>query len=243
MTFNLISLGLTENSLTAEALKAIKKSDLVFLENYTVDFPYSFEELQKNIPKKISQLPRKNTESEEILKDAKTKNISLLVYGDALSATTHTQLILSCKNQKIPFKVFHNSSILTAIAESGLSLYKFGKTASMPNWKEHTNKPTSFINYIKQNQKIKAHSLLLIDISLDLKNAKQQLKQSAKKENLKLEKIIIISNAGTSNQKIYYSTLKNLPEEIEKPYCFIFPSELNLSEEEFLGSISPTKSK
>lgn len=238
MTFNLISLGLNENSITAEALSEIKKSKIIYLENYTVNFPYAIKELEKSLSIKIFQLPREKVESEEILQQAKKQDISLLVYGDALSATTHTQLILACKQQKIPYKIFHNASILTAISESGLSLYKFGKTASMPNWKEHTNKPTSFINYIKQNQSIKAHTLLLIDISLELKDAIYQLEKSAKKENLKLNKVILCNQIGTNKAKFYYNFLNKLPKNIKPPYCIIIPSNLQMSEEEFLNELS-----
>tara|TARA_Y100000310_G_scaffold338641_1_gene428858 strand:+ start:9464 stop:10306 length:843 start_codon:yes stop_codon:yes gene_type:complete len=278
--FYLIGLGLNENSITAEALQAIQKSDKIYLENYTVDFPYSIKDLEKSINKllksfgnpkilensstkkggssataeleesnlisktaktntnkktKIIPLPREKVEDESIISQAKNQNISLLVYGDALSATTHISLISTCKNQKIKYKIFHNTSILTAIAETGLQLYKFGKTASMPNWQEHKNKPTSFINYIKQNQSIKAHTLLLIDINLPLKNAKQQLQQAAEKEKLKLSKIILLSNAGTDKQKISYNTLDKLPNTTPPPYTLIIPSDLHFSEEEFLS--------
>jgi len=236
----LIGLGLNENSLTAEALDAIKSSDEIYLENYTVNFPYKIETLEKKLNKKIIQLNRQQVESEEILKQAKEKNIALLVYGDALSATTHIQLILEAKKQKIPFKILHNTSILTAIAETGLSLYKFGKTASMPNWKEHTNKPTSFATYIKQNQSIDAHTLILTDIGLEIHDAISQLIETVKKENLKLpNKIIALSNAGTSNQKIFYNTPESLQnKKIEMPFCLILPTKLHFLEEEFLISLS-----
>ena len=235
--FYLIGLGLNENSITAEALKILKICDKIYLENYTVNFPYSIKQLEKNLKIKIISLNREQVEDESIIKEAKNKNIALLVYGDALSATTHTQLLLATKKQNIKYKVIHNASILTAVAETGLQLYKFGKTASMPDWQEHKNKPTSFIEIIKQNQLIKAHTLLLIDINLELKNAKSQLQESAQKHKLNLNKIILISNAGTNKQKIIYNTLNKLPDKITKPYALIIPSNLHFSEKEFSESI------
>tara|TARA_Y100000310_G_scaffold337773_1_gene425744 strand:+ start:7664 stop:8386 length:723 start_codon:yes stop_codon:yes gene_type:complete len=235
--FYLIGLGLDKNSITAEALKEIKSCDKVYLEGYTVDFPYSIKELEKSLKTKIAPLKREKVENESILEEAKNQDIALLVYGDALSATTHTQLLIAAKKSKIKYKVFHNASILTAIAETGLQLYKFGKTASMPNWKEHKNKPTSFIDYVKQNQSIKAHTLLLVDIGLEIKDAKEQLKDALEKEKSKLERIILISNAGTDKQKIIYNTLEKLPDKISKPYAFIIPSDMHFSEKEFLESI------
>jgi diphthine synthase len=238
MTLNLIGLGLNINSISAEALEAIKSSDKIYLENYTVNFPYTLEELESSLKVKIIPLDRSKVEDESIIEEAKSKNISLLVYGDSLSATTHIQLVLAAKKQKIPYKIFHNASIMTAIAETGLQLYKFGKTASMPNWAEHTNKPTSFINYIKQNQSIKAHTLLLTDIGLELKDAMNQLEESAKKESLKLDKIILISNAGTKNQKIFYDISKNLTgKKVKMPFALIIPGEMHFIEEEAIEEL------
>jgi len=227
---------MTQNSISADALKILKQCDKIYLENYTVNFPYPKEGLEKSYNLKIQELSRQQVEDESILQEAKSQDIALLVYGDSLSATTHMQLILEAKKQNIPHKVYHNASILTTIAETGLSLYKFGKTTSMPNWAEHTNKPTSFINYIKQNLSIDAHTLILTDIGLEIKNAIQQLTESSEKENLKLpEKIIAISHAGTSSQKIFYNTSQNLQNKnIPMPFCLIIPSNLNHIEEETL---------
>ncbi len=237
MTLNLIGLGLNKNSISADALETLKTCNKIYLENYTVNFPYQIKELKNELKVKITELNREKIEDESILEEAKTQNIALLVYGDSLSATTHIQLILECKKQKIPYNVFHNSSIIIAIAETGLQLYKFGKTASMPNWEEHTNKPTSFMNYIKENQSIKAHTLILTDIGLKISDSITQLKESSKKMKIKIpEKIIAISNAGTENQKIFYDTPNNIQKEkIEMPFCLIIPEELHFIEEEALN--------
>ena len=58
---------------------------------------------------------------------------------------------------------------MTTIAETGLQLYKFGKTASIPFWTEN-HKPESFFDYLEQNQSIGAHTLCLLD--LDPENGK-----------------------------------------------------------------------
>lgn len=236
MAFYLIGTGMNKKSISADALEILKKCDKVYLENYTVNFPYEIKDLEKEYNVKIEEIKRENVENESILNKAKEKEIALLVYGDSLSATTHTQLILSCKKQKIPFKIYQNASIMTSIAITGLQLYKFGKTASMPNWKEHTNKPTSFMEYIKDNLSINAHTLILTDIGLELKNAIEQLEESSIKTKIEIpEKIIVLSNAGNKNQKIFYDNLKNLKKlEIKLPFCLIIPSKLHFIEEEAL---------
>jgi diphthine synthase len=239
MAFYLIGTGMDANSVGADALKILKTCDKIYLENYTVNFPYPIEELEKQYCIKITELARAAVEDESILKEAKKQNVALLVYGDSLSATTHMQLMLEAKKQGIEYRVFHNASIMTAIAETGLQLYKFGQTASMPNWKEHTNKPTSFMNYVKENKSTKAHTLILTDIGLELPEAIAQLKESSEKEKIKLPKeIIVCSNTGTSKQKIFYDTINNLEKEkIEMPLCLIIPSELHFIEKETLEAI------
>jgi len=239
MALLLVGLGLEKKSISVEALESLKNCETIYLENYTVNFPYTIEELQESLDLKIEALNRSAVEGLEFLEEAKKKDIALLVYGDALSATTHITIIEECRKQGIEYKVFHNASILVAISETGLQLYKFGKTASMPNWAEHINKPTSFMNYIKENQSIKAHTLILTDIGLGIKNAINQLQESSKQTKITLpEKIIACSNAGTVNQKIFYDKLDNLKEkEISMPFCLIIPGEMHFVEEETLQAI------
>ncbi len=235
MTFYLIGTGLNAESLSWEVLKIIRKSKQVYLENYTVDFPFEKKRLERTCNKKIKELKREEVESESFLEQAKKTDISLLVYGDGLSATTHSELVLNCKKKKIPCQVIHNASILTAVSESGLQLYKFGKTTSMPTWKENW-KPDSFVEIIKQNQSIHAHTLLLIDIALDLDQAKQQLIESLDNNKIEVEKVILCANLGVKS-RIIYDTIKNLPNRITKPYCMIIPGKLHFHEEEFLANL------
>ena len=239
MTFYLIGIGMNENSISVDAFETLKTCDKIYLENYTVNFPYSIKKLQSQYDIKIKELDRVKVEDESVIKEAKSKDIVLLVYGDSLSATTHIQLILECKKQKIPYQIFHNASILTTVAETGLSLYKFGKTASMPNWEEHKNKPTSFISYIKDNLSTLSHTLILTDIGLRIKDAITQLQESSKKTGISLpEKIIVVSNAGTKKQKIFYDTLKILEnKKIPMPFCLIIPTELHFLEKETLEKL------
>ena len=239
MALYLIGTGMNKKSIGADALEILKSCEIIYLENYTVDFPYTIEELQESLDLRIEALDRSAVEGLEFLDEAKKKDVALIVYGDALSATTHITIVGECQKRGIEYKIFHNASILVAISETGLQLYKFGKTASMPNWKEHTNKPTSFMNYIKENQSIKAHTLILTDIGLEIRDAITQLQESSEKENVEIpKKIIACSNAGTENQKIFYDTLDNLKgKEIPMPFCLIIPTELHFIELEALEAI------
>ncbi len=236
--FYMMGLGLDQDSLGKKALETLKKCQKVYLESYTVKLPYPQQALEKILKKKIVELARSEVEKEEFINNAKTEDIALLVYGSPLTATTHISLILKCKKENIPYKIIHHASILDAVAETGLQVYKFGKTASMPLWKENY-KPTSFIEIIKENRSIGAHTLILVDIGLDYQNALQQLKEAMKE--MKLEKMIVCSMLGTEKQKILYASLENLEktkEKIEELFCFIIPGKLHFLEEEMLKTYS-----
>jgi diphthine synthase len=231
----LIGLGLNEKGISLEGLEALKKCKKIYLENYTVDFPYSFETLVKSLGVRIIPAGRDFIEDMKVLLDeAKKENIALLVYGSPLTATTHISLIVEAQKQGIEYKIIYGASVFDAVAETGLQIYKFGKITSMPKWVQ-SYEPTSFMKIVKENQKINAHSLILIDIGLNIEDAIRELEESAKKEKIKIGKIILCSRLGTKESRIIYreiDKLKNL--KIEKPYCIIIPSKLHFIEEEAL---------
>jgi diphthine synthase len=202
-----------------------------------VDFPYSEQQLVDEIGKKVMVADRKKVESLEIVDEAKKMDVALLVYGSPLIATTHITLIQEAMACGIKYRIIQNASIIDAVAETGLQIYKFGKIASMPEWKK-SYEPDSFMEIVKENQSIKAHSLILIDIGLDIKKAIEQLEKSAKKHDVKLSKLIICQCLGTKRQKIMYREIDEVREfsGVQKPYCIIIPGELHFLEKKFLRS-------
>ncbi|VVB82652.1 Diphthine synthase [uncultured archaeon] len=236
----LIGLGLNESGISQQGLEALKKCKKIYLENYTVNFPYDFKKLEEVIGKKVILADRNFVESDKLVKEAKKEDIVLLVYGSPLTATTHISLIEEARKEKVKYEIIYSASIFDAIAETGLQIYKFGKIASMPAWKK-SFEPTSFMEIVKDNEKIKAHSLILVDISLDLKDALYELEESVKKEDIKLGKIVVCSRLGTKDKKIVYGELKNFKADIAKPYCIIIPSKLHFVEEEVLESFANKK--
>ncbi|MCA9487470.1 MAG: diphthine synthase [Nanoarchaeota archaeon] len=235
----LIGLGLNEKAISKEGLDAVKKCKRVYLENYTVDFPYTEHQLEEQIGKKIVSANREKVESLEIVDEAKKLDVALLIYGSPLTATTHISLIEEAKASKIKYKIIYNASIFDAIAETGLQLYKFGKVASMPAWKKSFT-PDSFMKIVQQNMSQEAHSLILIDIRLDFTDALNQLKKSAENHNIKLKKIVICQSMGTKNQKILYRDIEEVESftGVRKPYCIILPSKMHFVEKEVLEGFS-----
>lgn len=231
----MIGLGLNEKGISLEGIEACKKCEEVFLEGYTVDFPYNIKELKNVINKEIKILKREKVESDEIVKLAGKKDIALLIYGSPLFATTHISLVQMYIEKKVKHKVIHAGSIFEAIAETGLQLYKFGKTTSLPKWsKKH--KPTSFVDVIEENKRINAHTLVLVDIGLEFQEALKQLEESDDGE-IGLKEIVVCSNMGTEKAKIIYGNVEKLKKKnVEKPFCFIIPGEMHFLELEFLNN-------
>jgi diphthine synthase len=127
----LIGLGLSIKDVTAKGLEAIKKCDKVYADAYTsILVDGTIEELCKFLHVRVEPLQREKIESnDELIKEAKEKNIALLVIGDPLTATTHMQLILDMEKQGIKTEIIHGVSAFTSVAEIGIQLYKLGRNS------------------------------------------------------------------------------------------------------------------
>jgi diphthine methyl ester synthase len=233
----LIGLGLNKEGISKQGINAIEKCSKIYLENYTVNFPYPEKELEEVIGKKIISIGRDAVETDQLVNEAKKEDICLLIYGSPLTATTHISLIEEAKKSKVKYEIIYNSSVFDAIAETGLQIYKFGKITSMPKWTK-SFKPTSFMEIVKENKTIDAHSLILIDIGLELEDCLNELKEAVKEYELKLDKIILCSGLGTKESKIFYKSVEELKKlDVKKPYCIILPSKLHFIEKEVLQQL------
>jgi diphthine synthase len=163
----------------------------------------------------------------------------LIVSGNPLFATTHVYFIKLCKENKIDYKIINGPSIFDEIGKTGLFLYKFGRTVSIP-----FHESEDFYEYIVKNYRNNLHTLILLD--LDPKNNKFLNHKEALKRLLEIDKrrekifnedfkIILCSRINRNGEKIYYKTIKELIEiDVDPPVCIIIPSNLNKLEEEFL---------
>jgi len=232
----LIGLGLDVHGISKQGLDVVKKCKQIYLENYTVDFPYELNLLEEFLGKKIVQANREFVESLQIVDEASKKDVALLIYGSPLFATTHIALIQEAKACGVKYDVIYNASVFDAISETGLQLYKFGKISSMPAWQKEKNfTPDSFIEIVKQNLSIDAHSLILVDIGLDFEKALEQFEISAEKQKLKLGKFLVCSRLGAENSKIVYANIEIMKRvRIKKPFCLIVPGKLHFVEKEML---------
>jgi len=248
MTLHLIGLGLsTEKDITIKGLEIIEKCDKIYLENYTSLLQCSVHDLEELYGKKVILADRAATEQkdEEIIREAKSKEVAFLVVGDPFSATTHIELLKLAKEKKVPVQVVHNASVLTAVGITGLQLYKFGRTTSIPFIEDHPNLETPY-NVLKENQQQGLHTLFLLDLKPDQQKfmtVNQALEilekiESRKKEKLIDKEMLVVGCArlGSDDAAIKAGSF----EKVRKyhfgraPHCLIIPGKMHFSEEEFL---------
>lgn len=80
-------------------------------------------------------------------------------------ATTHSDLLLRAQSRNIPTSIIHNASILTALGSTGLQMYSFGQTLSLPFYTE-TWRPDSWYPRLEENLRLGVHTLVLLDIKV-----------------------------------------------------------------------------
>ena len=225
----LIGLGLNPPaSITQEGMQAIQNAKEVYVETYTSLLPCTIEQLETAIQKKVLLADRE--QMEQRAQELQKKDIAILIMGDPLAATTHIDLA---------DKVIHNASIFTAVAQTGLSIYKFGKTTSIPFPQKgfKVNTPMQIINENKD-----AHTLCLLDINpkthttMSTKQAIELLLRMQNNSLTENNKVVLCTKLGTKEQKIIYTTIKQAKEiELNSyPQCLIIPGKLHFKEEEML---------
>ncbi len=241
MALYIVGIGLNdEKDITVKGLEAVKKCGSVYLEGYTSKLQCFVEDLEKLYGKKIIVADRdmveKNAET-TILKDAKEGNAAFLVIGDAFGATTHTDIKMRALKDSIKVHVINNASILNAVGITGLELYKFGKTTSIPFENENVKAP---FEVLQENQKMGLHTLFLLD--LYPKEEKYMTVNEAVKYLMKLgldenQLCVGCARIGSENPTIKSGKAKDILEYDfgDAPHCLIIPGKLHFVEEEALS--------
>lgn len=222
MTLHLIGLGLSdEKDITVKGLETIKRCKYIYLENYTGTLQCTKESLEKFYGKPITEASRDLMEnrSAELLNNSKDDDVAVLVIGDPMAATTHISLLMEAKEKGIKVNIIHNASILTAIGITGLQLYKFGKTTSIPFTAETEDVEVPY-TIIKENQEINAHTLVLLDLNpeekrfLTVSKALDILLRCEKRKGASIlneqTHIIALAGIGSDNQVIKAGSIAEL---------------------------------
>lgn len=264
---HLIGIGAKKEHINFEMFDVIKKCNTVFLEYYTSFYETNFEELSEFLGKKITIVDRDIVETKAentIINPAKEHDIALLILGDPLIATTHTDLLLRCIKSGVKTKIYNNVSIGNYITRTGLQFYKFGKITSIPFFNEKFMPRTPFL-VLHDNFKMGAHTLFLLDLNpsndVAYKGKEKYLKASdALKFLLEIPQImlendeieekdamiideetpaLICSRLGFEDEEILYDNISGLIEidkhrHFKEPLCIIIPGDMHEMEQKFL---------
>src|SRR5438046_7236890 len=165
-----IGLGLhDEKGITLRGLDEARSADVVFAELSTSGLAgATVASVEQLVGKKIRVLSRNDVEDgRTILEAAAKQKVAFLVVGDPMAATTHVDLRLRAAAAKIPTRIVHGVSILTAAAGAlGLQVYKFGRTTTVP-FPAAGFGPTSPLEGILENRRAGLHPLVLLDLRED----------------------------------------------------------------------------
>jgi diphthine synthase len=240
----LVGLGIwDEGDITLKGIQVCKKSGKVYAELYTSAWGGDLKKLEKVIGKGIKVVQRSDMEenASRLVKEAKKRDIAILVPGDPLSATTHSGIMDEAMKSNVRVEVVHSSSVFTAVAETGLSLYNFGKTITVvaPGKKY---RPDSFYETIRENIGKGMHTLLLLDIDMSVQeglNVLMEIEGKKQKKVLTDKTDVIVASAIGSPEKLikYGNVLELAGQDFPPPAVIIIPGRLNFFEREFLEKL------
>jgi len=231
---SIIGVGLDPEDLSLRALRVIGASDVVYLEKYT-SIIMNEHKIEEIINKKVSAVYREDLEDvnePRIIREAQKMSVVLLVVGTPLFATTHTELLIRCKELGVPTEVLHNASIQNVMGCCGFSSYRFGETVSVPFFTE-TWRPCDFFLHIVRNFTNNLHTLCLLDIKINeptletlmgkedkrytrfmrINEALEQIEEAAKNHKIEMfdgVEIIAVERFGQKDERFSYGTFKEL---------------------------------
>jgi diphthine synthase len=252
MTLNIIGIGLADQKdITVKGLELVKSCQKVYLEGYTSLLQCSKEDLEQFYSKEIILANRDMSEQgmEKIIEEAKSQEVAFLVIGDPFSATTHVEIYKQAREKGVKVNIINNASVLNAIGITGLQLYKFGKTTSIPFTEDHPNLETPYL-VLKDNLSLGLHTLMLLDLKPDqdkFMTVNQALEileniEEKRKEGLILDDTLVVGCArlGADNFVVKAGKLSEVKlfDFGKALHCLIIPGKMHFAEEEFLEQFS-----
>jgi diphthine synthase len=155
-------------------------------------------------------------------------------------------LLMRAKQAGIKTQIIHNASILSAVGVTGLQIYKFGKTTSIP-FPEKGFEPETPYDVLKENQKMGLHTLLLLDLRpkenkfMTINDAINTLLKIEMRRNEKVftkdTLCLGCAKIGSLDQKIKAGKPSELSKFNFGPglHCLIVPGKLHFAEEEAIA--------
>ncbi len=241
---NIIGAGLRgTESITRQEIEVMNRSDIVYVDRYTSIPPDNFTEDLRNILNvPVKETWRDFVETGTIIEEAGEKNVSLIVAGDSLSATTHNEIRLEAMERGIKVNVFENASIInTVIGKTGLFHYKNGPPVSIPQVSKNFY-PLSVIDKIYRNFKNGMHTVMLIDLkdgrNIPFEEVRDTLKGMERERSINIFSTDIIAAIRISfpDEEILYGNIDEIsPERVKSPYVLVLPAAMDENEKRFVS--------
>ncbi len=246
----LVGTGISEDGMTMDGINACKISKDVFIDAYTSSISESkIKNIELLINKKIKKLSRQDLEEHIESLISKEHDITILVGGDPLIATTHKIIFLKASKFNVSIKVIHSSSIISAImGECGLDFYRFGQIVTIARFSEHY-KPISFYDTIKKNMENNLHTILLLDYdqkeasSIPINEAIGYMEHAESIHKLGIikdsTKIIIIEQLAQDDEYKAFLSIKDAHalNKVKGMRTIVFPAKITEIEQEMVKAI------
>jgi len=250
MAIYFIGLGLyDEKDITLKGLETARKCDIVFAEFYTsLMAGTTIDKIERLIGKPIRRLNREEVElnfEKIVLSEAKDKDVAFLTAGDPMVATTHSDLRIRARKMGIESYVIHAPSIYSAIAITGLHIYKFGKSATVA-YPEKNWFPTSHYDVIRENRERNLHTMLFLDIKADQNRymtANEAMEILLRVEEMKGQGVftpdtlvVVLARAGSLEPTLKAGYVRDMINEDfgRQPHVMVVPGRLHIVEAEYL---------
>ncbi|ASJ07777.1 diphthine synthase [Thermococcus siculi] len=250
MAIYFIGLGLyDEKDITLKGLEIARKCDLVFAEFYTSLLAgTTIDKIEEMIGKPVRRLSREDVElnfERIVLSEARDRDVAFLTAGDPMVATTHSDLRIRAKQAGIESYVIHAPSIYSAIAITGLHIYKFGKSATVA-YPEKNWFPTSHYDVIRENMERNLHTMLFLDIKADQNRymtANEAMEILLQVEEMKGQGVftpdtlvVVLARAGSLNPTLRAGYVRDMINEDfgRQPHVMVVPGKLHIVEAEYL---------
>lgn len=254
----LIGLGVEGLSgMNMKGREILKACDLIYIERFTgylSDIDLSELRLYgKHDDNVVSVVGRLFVEDgRDILEQAGNNEVALIVYGDPLIATTYIELLIRATKRGITVEVIHSASGITSlIGESGLQIYKFGRTSTIMS---EPQSAISVYNTLLDNLLLGNHTLILTEYSetkenispffLDPNDAMKMLlgveKDQRSRAFTEETYVLVTSRIGRADKKIISGQIRSLLEINygTGPHSLIVPGRLHFVEKEAISCMT-----
>mgnify|MGYP001162742784 CR=1 FL=1 len=245
-----VGLGLGgSKGLSIEGLETLKTCDIIYLEQYTTPGCPSIEDMEELLDKKVVLASREFLEDGRIIiNESKDKLVGLLIAGDPMVATTHSELRIRVQKEGGETRIIHGSSIISSIAgETGLQAYRFGKSVTV------TDSPPSSLatvyETVQKNLLQGLHTLIFFEWIegqklLEPKVALSRLIESEADFRLGIFNpelfVVIVARLGQATQLMRSGKLSIMKDEDygEPPFSLVIPGKLHFTEKDALEAFA-----